>query len=140
MPTRIGFLCGIISFLGIIFSDFKIHFAIVGIISFSIAYVYHGSATKKDNNTKYTTKQKLTQIHLTKEHELILKVLRENDGEFTSVQSILRITEIEKILINIILGELKQHGLVKVTNIDETKGGHQYQLTDAGRLKALKIT
>jgi len=87
---------------------------------------------------KLTPQQK--PLALSPSHIEILKVFRANDGELISVRLIEQLTGFEIIVINSTLADLEEHNLINATNLDDFRGGWQYQLTDKGRKTILKFS
>jgi hypothetical protein len=133
MTTWITFLCGIVSFLTVIFATnhiVKISFAVVGIISFGIAYLARRQSEK--NGTVSSGTHRPGKLHITAEHQAILNQFRIHDGEQLSADDVQRLTNIEPIKVHLIIFDLVSHGILQRTNQDGLEGGVRYLLSEHG--------
>jgi predicted transcriptional regulator len=134
MTTRISFLCGIISLLIIIFSDYKIPFAIVGIIALIVSWISHGINASKTNNKKEIINRKKTKtinaVVTDDNTALAIKSISEEQNGFKTIQDIVRETNLPLKIINKAVDWLYMSDF-----ISEEKGrnGKVFVLTPEGR-------
>lgn len=131
VATRIGYLCGIASIFGSIFSGFKIHFAIISVLSFCIAYFYNLSESKKEEEKKSTgTTKILDSIVLNHPDGIIIKSLADNSEKFKTVSDIVSETGRSANEVDRCIDWMFMQGFVSEEKI---RSGKTYILTPQGR-------
>ena len=93
MTTRLGYLCSIMALLGLIFSDYKVHFAVVSIISFCIAFLYSCKETKKSKEEDGVEKVKnIDSVAINYPDNIIIKSLADDSANFKTIPDIIHET------------------------------------------------